>query len=305
MRTITAVFKLIRYPNLAIMVLSMYSVRHFIIIPVLRFAGSETQLSHLSFSMIVISVILIAAGGYILNDYYDQDIDIVNKPEKMIIGKSLGEGKAYVAGHTFGIAGIAVALFLGYAKGIPLIGIIHAACFLILWAYAVYFKRLLILGNILVSLLSAFILFISAYYDVAAWKAEPIRLLVAGYCVFAFLISLVRELIKDMEDLPGDMEAGCKTLPVVAGLRFTKWTAFILVLLIVGLLGYIQWLQYESKDFLSFSYIALMLQIPLFFLLYRIFIPASKANLHFCSIWSKLIMLTGILSMPVFYLGFT
>ena len=299
-----AIIKLIRWPNLILMALTMYAFRYFVIIPILGFAGTSTQLSDFHFCLIVFSVILIAAGGYVINDYYDVDVDFINKPGKTIIGTSIAEEKAYLLFHILSFSGIVVAFYLSFFASVQYIGIIHLACAVLLWIYAAYLKRYLLIGNIVVSLLCSFLIFITAFYDYPARIAEPIRILVAGYGMFAFLLSLIREIIKDMEDFKGDLACGYKTLPVMAGLQITRYIVVVLIAVTIILLGYVQWLQYASTDLLSMAYIGLLIQVPLLYLIFHVIKSKNDAALHFCSLISKLIMLSGILTMPVFYLGF-
>ncbi len=306
MQKLKSYLQLVRLPNLIMMALSMYAVRHFIVIPILEFSGSATQVAHFPFALLVLSVMLIAAGGNIINDYYDVDIDLVNKPGKVIIGKLIAEEKAYFLFHGLSLAGILLAYIPGkyfHVRGISIL-VIHSGCFLLLWAYAAYLKKWPLIGNILISLLSALTLILVVYYDVSAARAEPVVQLVGGYSAFAFLVSFIRELIKDLEDLPGDLAGGCKTLPVLLGPKSAKRIALFLIITVMLLLGGVHWLQFLSADWLSFAYVSLLLQCPLAFLFYRIWRSQNREHFHFCSLLTKLIMLSGIMSMPVFYYAF-
>jgi len=298
------IFTLVRLPNLVMMAFTMYSCRLFVILPILRFSGSDTQLNGLIFFLVVVSVLLIAAGGYIMNDFYDLQIDRTNKPNEMIIGKKISPDKAYLWSHILSFTGVLVAFYLGFFENIRYIGMIHLGCSLSLWIYAAYLKRVPVAGNLLVSILCSVVILITAFYDPAGRQAEPILILLCGYAVFAFLLSLIREMIKDLEDLKGDVEAGCKTLPVMAGIAITKFIVSGLIVLTMAMLAYVQKFQFESRDFNSFAYIIFLIQIPLAFLIYRLNQSIDPAGYRFCSMLSKLIMVSGILSMPVFYLSF-
>jgi 4-hydroxybenzoate polyprenyltransferase len=303
--TAKAIFRLLRIPNLLLMAFTMYSFRFFVIIPILRFSGSSSAVQEIYFFLIVLSVLLIAAGGYVINDYYDIEIDSVNKPEKMVVGAILSKEKAYLLFHFLSFTGILLSFFLSFFAGIKYIAIIHTGCALLLWLYAWKLKKILLAGNILISLLCVVTMFVTVIYDDNAWKAEPVKILLAGYCTFAFLMSFIREMIKDMEDIKGDLAGGCQTLPIVTSQGIAKAIVAAFILITIILLAYVQLLQCESNDLKSMSYITVMLQVPLVYLLIRVVKSDDKAGFHFCSLFAKLIMLAGILSMPVFYLSFT
>jgi 4-hydroxybenzoate polyprenyltransferase len=302
---LAAILKMIRLPNLFLIALTMIFFRYFVIIPILKFSGSISALSHFNFFLVVSSVLFIAAGGYAINDYYDVEIDRINKPEKIIVGRYLSEESAYWTFHLLSFTGILIAFYLSFFAKIPMIGIIHLACALSLWLYAAYLKRILLIGNLVISLLCSFVLFITVYYDPVARKAEPILYLLAGYSLFAFIMSFIRELIKDLEDVKGDAAMGCKTLAVSAGSRITKIFICAFIIITIFLLGFIQYLQFQSADFISMAYVGVLMQIPLLLLFYRLIKSNEAKALHFCSLLCKLIMLTGVLSMPVFYLAFS
>lgn len=301
----SAVLKIVRLPNLLLMAFTMFSFRHFVIIPILKFSGITSELNNFNFFLLVLSVLLIAAAGYVINDYYDVEIDEINKPEKVIIGKLISLDKAYLLFHMLGFTGVLIAFYLSFFGGIEHIAVIHLSCAGILWLYAAYFKKIAVLGNIIVGLLCAFTLFVTVYYDPISRKAEPIQQLLLGYCIFAFLLNLIREMIKDLEDLKGDLVGGCKTLPVIAGVGFSKKLILFLIIICVLLLGFVQYLQYDSSDWLSFSYIGVLLQLPLFYLFLRMIKGIEVDDFRFCSRLCKIIILTGILSMPAFYMGFS
>jgi 4-hydroxybenzoate polyprenyltransferase len=302
--TVKAFFKLIRFPNLLLMAFTMYCCRHFIIIPILNFSGSESQLSHINFFLAVISVLLIAAGGYVINDYYDVLIDEVNKPAEIIVGKQISEDKAYLLFHFLSFCGILIAFYLSFFGAVHLIGYIHLISAVVLWLYAAHLKKLMLVGNLLISLLCALPLFLTAYYDYPAYHAEPVLILIAGYSAFAFLLSLIREMIKDLEDIKGDLAGSRKTLAVVAGPKITRNIILFFIFLTMGLLVFVQLQQIRENDLRSMTYVLCLIQLPLAYLSYKLLRSNTQSALHYCSTITKLIMLAGVLSMPVFYLAF-
>ena len=152
-----------------------------------------------------------AAAGYIINDYYDVKIDYINKPERVIVGTVL-KRRVVLFWHTFlNFSAIIIGSFLDWK-----IGAIHFASAFMLWLYSNQLKRLPLIGNFIVALLTGLSISIITLY----FGQNPI--LVHTYALFAFSISLIREIVKDMEDWKGDADFGCKTLPIILGVRKTS-----------------------------------------------------------------------------------
>lgn len=277
--SLTSFLKLIRTGNLIILALTQYMCAIFLVGPKEQWL---TIISDWRFFCLVLSTVLIAAGGYIINDYYDIKIDIINKPKRVIIGKLLKRRIAIFAHSFFNFLGIALGLFAGWK--IAAIAFISA---FMLWLYSNSLKRMPLVGNITVSLLTFLSVFLVGIYF------EKNLDLIFIFSVFAFFISLIREIIKDMEDVRGDSAFGCKTLPLVIGIRKTKIIIYIvlsLFLLSLILLG-----QKANQPLLI--YFLLFVLIPVIFLVIRLIRSDSSKDFHFLSKWCKFIMLTGVISM--------
>jgi 4-hydroxybenzoate polyprenyltransferase len=172
----------------------------------------------------------------------------------------------------------------------------------LLWFYSTAYKKAFIIGNFVVALLSGFVPIVVGFYEPN--RANINFYFVLGYAIFAFMISMVREIIKDIEDIDGDKEFNCKTMPIVAGVTLSKIVAFVIGLLLAVMIGYLEYMQYLSHDKVSFWYFSLAIQAPLLFLLYKIITAKVKADFSSASLWAKTIMVTGVLSMVIFYLSF-
>jgi 4-hydroxybenzoate polyprenyltransferase len=243
--------------------------------------GKETIYDYKLF-LLSISTVLIAAAGYIINDYYDVKIDYINKPERVVIGKSITRRFAILFHVLLSIGGISIGFYLSWW-----LAAINMLSVFLLWLYSNNLKRLPFVGNMTVALLTGLAIYV---VDVLYRTHSS---LVIIYAVFAFFMTLVREIIKDIEDLKGDNSFGCKTLPIVLGIRKTKIIIYVVVVLFsISVLVLNYW--YEA---LPIQYYLLFLFVPVVWLLFRLFRADMKREFSQLSTFCKVIMLLGILSM--------
>lgn len=234
--------------------------------------------------LLVCSTVMIAAAGYIINDYYDIKIDYINKPERVVIGKGITRRYAILFHVLLSAGGILAGAIASWK-----VGIINILSVFLLWLYSNNLKRIAFVGNFTVALLTGLAIFL---VDFIYQAVNPLILI---YATFAFFMTLVREIIKDMEDLKGDNTFGCKTLPIVLGLRKTKMVLY-------GILGLFCCLVIVLDQFYSalpLRYYLLFLFIPLMFLLYWLVRADMKKDFTLLSSVCKVIMLLGILSMAL------
>jgi 4-hydroxybenzoate polyprenyltransferase len=175
----------------------------------------------------------------------------------------------------------------------------------LLWFYSYSYKRQILIGNLVVSGLSAIIVLLPFYYEAMAedklYNTISVNFFfVKAYFAFAFLTTFSRELIKDMEDMEGDKSANCRTFPIVAGIVPAKIMAIIFTLTVMVAVGYIQYLQYETQDYISMIYFLVAVQLPSLWLVIKTAKAKEKNDFHFASTLSKVVMVGGILSMLVF-----
>lgn len=229
-----------------------------------------------------VSTVMIAAAGYIINDYYDIKIDLINKPQRVVIGKSITRRYAILFHSLLSMAGVALGLLLSWK-----IAAVNFASASVLWWYSNSLKRQPFIGNFVVALLTG----------IAIWLVDSLyktgNTLIITYAGFAFFMTLIREIIKDMEDLKGDHTFGCQTLPILWGMRRTKY--FIYAILAVFLLT-MTLLSYFYGD-LPLEYFLIILTVPLLWFLVRLVQADTKSDFAWLSQFSKLILLLGILSM--------
>ncbi|MBL7759570.1 MAG: geranylgeranylglycerol-phosphate geranylgeranyltransferase [Sediminibacterium sp.] len=309
MKLVAAFLRLIRWPNLLFIVLTQLLFEVCIyerIYPDIRISNPAEGIR---FAALVLASVFIAAAGYIINDYFDQNIDQVNKPDKVVVNRIIGR-RWVIFWHMFlSLTGIFFTTFALPVNQYWHLVLANMLSVVALWFYSTTFKKKLLVGNVLISLLTAWVigvLFFSKYplnisklLAVQQQEARFFRLMVV-YTSFAFVISLIREVIKDMEDIEGDRRYGCTTMPIVWGINASKvfvavWTTVLiaaLLILQIYALG-LGWWQ-------SVLYSLLLVVAPLLMVL-RLLIRASKPeDYHRISSLVKLVMFTGILSMLFF-----
>jgi len=271
---IESLLKLTRFGNLIIIALTQYFTAGFLI--------AMHTLNDFALLLLSLSTVSIAAGGYIINDYYDVKIDYINKPERVVIGKKITRRYAIL----FHIMLSSIGILLGYYLSWKIAAVNIVSVFL-LWLYSNNLKRLPFVGNFTVAFLTGLAVFVvDIFYQTQ-------NSLVVIYALFAFFMTLVREIIKDVEDLKGDNSFGCKTLPIVWGIRKTK--IFINVIVVIFMAIVIVLNQFYKA--LPFKYHMVFLFLPLLWLSYRLVRADMKKDFTRLSTFCKVIMMLGILSM--------
>ncbi|WP_026751496.1 geranylgeranylglycerol-phosphate geranylgeranyltransferase [Sediminibacterium sp. C3] len=307
MKLIAAFLRLIRWPNLVFIVITQCLFEWAIYGRVYPTAGSA--LFSNSFIQLVLASVLIAAAGYIINDYFDQNIDQINKPEKMVVNVIINRRWVIFWHMTLSLAGLFfTALALPIQQYWHLV-LGNLAAILLLWLYSTNFKKQLLIGNVLISLLTAWVILILFFAKYPLVMQEMLGLdhakvrffrLTVLYAAFAFIISLVREVVKDMEDIEGDQKYGCKTMPIVWGIRATKvFIAVWLVVLIAALL-ILQFYVLGLGWWHSALYCLLFIIVPLIVIAQKLYKAHTTVDYHRLSTLIKWVMFTGILSMVFF-----
>lgn len=272
--TITGFIKLTRFWNLMIIALAQYFTTAFLI-------GSD-KIWDLRLFLLSGSTMIIAAAGYIINDYYDVKIDLINKPERVVIGKQVARRYAILFHSLLSTFGTAIGFLLNWK-----IGVINFFSAFLLWWYSNELKRQPFIGNFVVALLTGLSVLL---IDILYHTPQP---LVGIYSIFAFAMTLIREIVKDMEDLKGDNTFGCKTLPIIWGMRKTKFLIYFLMAILFGSVIIIN----ELYSQLPLLYFFVFLFVPLVFLFARLVRADTKKDFYYLSQWCKVIMLLGIVSM--------
>ncbi|MGH2645733.1 MAG: geranylgeranylglycerol-phosphate geranylgeranyltransferase [Chitinophagaceae bacterium] len=313
MKLLGPFLKLVRYPNLIYIFLTQYLIQYCIIIPVFHKYGVSPTLSNGWFFLLSLSTVLIAAAGYIINDYFDINIDQVNKPKRIIIDRLISRRWAILWHTTFNITGVALGFLIGWKIGNLLLGVTQLFCSGLLWFYSTSYKRQLLVGNISVSLLTALTVLIVGFFEpqlylkintVNAPAVYHLLRIILLYALFAFLISMIREVVKDLEDIKGDAWLGCRTMPIVYGVNASKDVSYILSWLLVGLIVFVQVIIFPHGWYFTIAYLLVLVQLPLIAVIKKLRKAVSPIDFHHISNLIKLIMLTGIISMIFFIFYF-
>ncbi len=314
MKLITAFLRLVRLPNL-VMIAVTQVLFYFSIVPL--YTGDEVWI-HSSFKalhyfMLIISSLLIAAAGNIINDYFDRNIDEINKPEKKIIDKLIKRRWAIVLHIVFSLTAILLGFYIDSQTPVFWLGFSNTICVLLLFGYSISLKKKLLIGNVLISLLTAWVIFVCflCYYRTLScsgceptteWPATLRRFIRISflYTGFAFVISLIREVVKDMEDIEGDKKYGCKTIPIAWGIPAAKVFVAVWLVVLIGMISIIQIYVLQLGWYWSAAYSIVLIIAPLIWTLRKLYQAQVPKDYHQLSIAIKLVMLTGLLSMIFF-----
>ncbi len=275
--------KLIRYKNLLIIAFAQLFTAAFL--------QSSCEFNHLfqpNIWLTIVSTLFIAAAGYLINDYSDVKIDVINKPDNIIIGKYISKRWALAIHLIFNAIGIGIA---GYIN--PRFALLNLMLGYLLWKYSVYYKYQIGIGNIIVAgmmSLSIAVLFFASNDFLKPWML--------CYAAFAFISGLIREVTKDIEDQEGDKLYGCRTIPIVFGMYRTKIILASLIILLAGLLTYMSaYLIYWKAQWILLAYLTLLVIIPIIIWSVMLKSAHTKSDFSKLSTMMKIIMISGIISM--------
>jgi len=293
------VLNLIRWKNLLMIGLVQYLIKYALLVPF----GIDITLNWFGFMLLVLASVCIAAAGYVINDIYDVQTDLINKPEAVIIGKSITEKTAYTLFIIFNLIGVFIGYYLSHLVGRSGFFALFVVISGLLYIYASYLKQIILVGNIVISALVAVSLLIVGLFELLpaiTTQNQETQLtffkIIFDYAVFAFMLNLLREMIKDIEDIDGDHNAGMKTLPIAIGrIRASKiafFTAFIPLLLIIYYLA-----TYMYKQIFVVLYFLIFVIAPLIYLIIKLYTAETKIDFSFLSKLCKIIMLFGMLSL--------
>ncbi|MEM6684798.1 MAG: geranylgeranylglycerol-phosphate geranylgeranyltransferase [Bacteroidota bacterium] len=296
--------QLIRFPNLVMIALTQFLFYYYWILPF-----DECYLSLNLFICGVLATVFIAAGGNIINDIFDVQTDRINKPHKQFIGTFISKKIAFPLYIAFSLIGIGLGSYVSFSIDFPELSLIFIGIALLLFLYSSHLKSVPILGNVVVSLLVASSLLILIAFKV---NCEPLSrkhvhffygislIAIKVYAVFAFLINLIREMVKDIEDINGDYNANITTLPIILGRnRVNKIVAFLAGITILFTLYCIR--EFLQEQTVMTIYILVTILLPLLYFIVKVWQADTKREYRMLSSLLKLIMLFGILSTVVYY----
>jgi len=264
-------------------------------------------LTNFQFILLVVSTLCIAAGGYIINDIFDVETDIENRPKRVVVGTSISEDIAYNLYFGFTVVGVLIGFYLSNAIGLNSFAgafIITAA---LLYLYANSLKQSLLIGNVIVALLLSFSVLIIALFDLLPVTYEGNRAemgliftILLDYAIFAFIINFIREIVKDLEDINGDYNQGMNTLPIAIGISRTTKIVFALgIVFILYLCYYIYQYYFLNHLIISTLYSILFIVSPMIYCIIKIFEAKHQSEFKHLSNILKIILCFGILSIAI------
>lgn len=327
------IFRLIRWPNLIIIALTMCLMRYGIIQPILKIYHLQLIFPVIHFCLLVLSVMMIAAAGYIINDYFDVEVDEVNRPETQVIGKYFTAKSAYISYYCINAVALCISLFLCWKTDILSFFFIFPLTIGILWFYSTTYKRQLLIGNFLVSFIIAVVPLLVPMFDIPpVYKKfhqffletnQNLNILfvwIGVFSLFAFLLNLTREIVKDSEDFEGDIAYGRNTMPIFFGLKITKASVVFLLTIILSIVGYFYFkyllrvvvetlengitVSKSNYDIVTGLYLFFLIAIPIITTIVMIIMAKKKRHYSIVSGILKFVMLMGICYSIVVYFKF-
>lgn len=311
MKKIKAFFKLVRWTNLLMIALMMLLVYYCLMSPLFTSGIAAVMPPAPSFLLLVLSLVFIVAGGYVINDIFDVDIDKINKPERQLVTTVFSEKEARIFYNVLTLIGLLAALassiIIAKTKFFTLFAILLLLVG-VLYSYSSTYKKKLVVGNLIVSLLVAFSVFLPWLFEMIYLSNNVLVLSLSKnimmeilpyvmiYTVFAFLMNFIREILKDAEDLKGDSVTHCRTIPIVYGIKKMNMILLVLALLVYVLLLYFMIDLWKMKSYITLGIIFFIWNtFPVMF--FNLFVKNVNVNYHGYSVFYKVIMLLGVLSM--------
>lgn len=298
--------KILRPINLLIVALTQYSIFYLLLYPIFLEWNFTPVLGNGLIHLFVLATICISAGGFVINDIVDHDIDIVNKPNKIFIGKDkITTKNANVYYWSINAIGLILAVYIGYQTDrLPLV-IIYPISVAVLYYYSTVFKGKMLIGNVIVALFSMFVSGIIFFTEWSNWsnllmydsrQFDFILFIAIAYMFFGFFSSMYREIIKDIEDYEGDKRLGLSTLPIKVGIPTAKMFAlFMIVCLLANYTTWAMMIKNTDHSMIYFVLVLIFMVLPTLYLIHKTTKAQSKRDYHLLSQWTKLLMLVSII----------
>lgn len=301
-----AFLKLIRYKNLLMVVLTMVLTKYALI------NSFTSTISDTLFILLTISILCITTSGYIINDVFDIEADKINKPTKVFVGTTISKKNALLLYYILSILGLALGVYASYLKENISYVIFFIGTIILLYWYSKLLKRIAIIGNIVTAFLVALTIFMVFVFDVKNpstasnlleaianfFASISVTIAVFVYIIFAFFMILIREIIKDIEDIKGDYALKMKTLPILIGVKRTKN-----VVLIISSLVFLFILLLLKEELLHIPlllwYAIVFITLPFVWFLFKLFSAKTTKDFQLLSKLVKVIMFFGIVSMAL------
>jgi 4-hydroxybenzoate polyprenyltransferase len=287
--------------------------RQVVLVPILQTYGFDASMETSMLFLLITATVLIASGGYIINDYFDVKIDAINKPDKQIVGNKISRHTAIILHQILTGLGVICGLLLAFLSRSYTLAFIFIVIPGLLWFYSASYKRQFLIGNLVIAFISAITILVVGIAQLAFLQKEYGSLIfetpipahfygwIGGFAIFSFLCTLIREIIKDIEDEKGDREMECRTLPIKWGISNTKIFLYSLIAITGFALFLADYFYIQFNSTLTLRYIIFGLALPFTGLCVMIYRAKSKSDFHQASDLLKVIMFIGVMYSFVFY----
>jgi 4-hydroxybenzoate polyprenyltransferase len=286
----------------------MYITRYIVLTSILAKGGSDALvLGNLDFSALVLSALLITAAGNIINDYFDQRVDRINKPDKVIIGKNVNRKVAILVHQGLNILAFGLTFRIASIYHCWFLLVFPVVITFMLWWYSPIFKKKPLIGNLIVALCTASVPVFAVFSDLflmrpvlLAHHAEGYTLLqytwlwILGIAAFAFVLTMIREAVKDAQDEPGDRSERYQTIPILLGIRPTKRYVLAWMAIYMCMVGWCLLRVTSTNDMI---WILCCLILPMLVASYHVVKATTPADFGKASRWIKGVMLGGLILM--------
>ena len=309
MKKITAFLRLARWPNLLFFALTQWMFLYCIINPIFSVSNIQPNIHGVIAFLLIFSYVLVAAAGYIINDYFDLNIDQINKPDKVMIDTFISRRWAIIFHLLFSFGSVGIGIYIDQVTHVHLLGLANFVYGLLLFVYSLSLKKKLLVGNLLIAFLLAWVIVVLTWCEANQFTLSiPHRLINTQkllrytilYAGFAFIVNLIREVVKDMEDVEGDRRYGCKTMPIVWGNNATKVFVAVWLVVLIAILSLLQVYALQLHWWFFSLYCIIAIIVPLINAFKKLSNAHSPQDYHAISTLIKIIMFTGILSMVFF-----
>ena len=302
--------QLLRVGNLAFLAVLLYVMEKWVVTPLLQLGQFGEQMPWWVLALLILSVVCIAAGGYVINDYFDVKIDRINRPDDLIVTRFISRDAAMHLFYAFTAVGVVAGAGVAWWAHSWTIVFTYIIIPGLLWFYSASYKRMFLVGNLVVSFVSAIVPILVAianadflrhlYQEALVYSPIVGELYVwtGAFAAFAFLLTWAREMIKDMEDIEGDREMECRTMPIVWGEKTSKIIVSVLLLTVAVLIAHTLFniwpFSHEWKS-LPTRYVLFGLITPILCSIILLWAANNRTELHRVQMIIKFVMFMGAL----------
>lgn len=302
--------QLLRVGNLTFVAILLYVMEKWVATPLLQLEQFGELMPWWVLTLLIVSVVGIAAGGYVINDYFDVKIDRINRPDNLVVTRIISRDAAMNLFYGLTAVGVIAGTVVAWWAHSWTLLFTYVVIPGLLWFYSASYKRMFLVGNLVVAFASAIVPLLVAianadylhhlYQNALAYSPIVGELYVwtGGFAIFAFLLTWVREIVKDIEDIEGDREMECRTLPIVWGDKVAKIIATILLVAIATLIVYILFavlpFSHEWKS-LPTRYVVFGLIVPILCSIVLLWAANNRTEYHRVQTIIKFAMFMGML----------